>query len=105
MAWPQLGKNVYFSRVQMKTDSGLCCSFLFSMSGKNEENAAERNPTWFCDCLAGDKCHLRQCSKVQAKGGHSEKDGRLWGSLISLLGVTDSRCTCTWASLEDAERR
>lgn len=75
---------MYFSHVQMKTDSGLCCSFLFSMSEKSEENVAEKNPTWFCDCLAGDKCHLGQCSEVQAKGGQNEKDGRFWGSLISL---------------------
>lgn len=30
-------------------------------------------------------------SKMQVKGGQNEKDGRLEGSLILLLGVTDSK--------------
>lgn len=62
--------------------------------------------SWFCVCLAGDKCNHRWCSKVQVKAGQNEKDseerGRLWGSLILLLVVTDSVGICILVPLEDA---
>lgn len=60
---------------------------------------------WFF-FLAGDKCNHRWCSNVQVKGGQNEKDseerGRLWGSLILLLVVTDSIGICILIPLEDA---
>jgi len=50
---------------------------------------AEEN--WLCHRLAGEKCDHRQCSKVQVEGGQNEKAGRISGSVILLLGVTDSK--------------
>ena len=41
-------------------------------------------------------------SKVQVKGGQNEKDGRHRGSLILLLGVTDSTFIYILIPLEDA---
>ena len=55
----------------------------------NEESVAEEN--WLCHRLAGEKCDHRQCSKVQVEGGQNEKAGRISGSVILLLGVTDSK--------------